>query len=111
LAGYLNCTATNDEIVTCKSGVTVGFQQWLLQNGAYYAIRKKLQLLFRDDEYKGVLAFAKLSGPLATTGYAEVRHVTGGFGYNTSYMLHKLDCMAQFPSPYRQHAGEHKPST
>ena len=97
LAGFLEHTVTPD-VETFEGGATVGFQPWIFQAGGYYAIqKKKAQANEQDEQFKCFLAFAKLSGPIATIGYAEIRDVTGGFGYNTTITFPTVDRIPQFP--------------
>lgn len=47
--------------------------------------------------FKTVFAFAMLTGPLMEFGWAEVRGITGGFGYNSDLRLPDITQVPQFP--------------
>jgi hypothetical protein len=47
--------------------------------------------------FKTVFAFAMLTGPLMEFGWAEVRGITGGFGFNSDLRLPDITQVPQFP--------------
>jgi hypothetical protein len=53
--------------------------------------------LLHDGTFKSFFAFARLSGPMATVGYAEIRDVCGGFGYNTTIAFPTMQNILEFP--------------
>ncbi|KAL8826101.1 MAG: hypothetical protein Q9191_004007 [Dirinaria sp. TL-2023a] len=99
-------------------GAIVGFQPWIFEAGGYYGTTKKgssmkaiknesksgeinqlraKTIVLTDEEFKSFLAYVKLSGPIATIGYAEIRGLVGGFGYNTSVRFPTMYNIMQFP--------------
>ena len=101
-------------------GAVVGFQPWIFEAGGYYGTTTKKTgsstsviedeynsstldpprpntLVLTVEEFKSLLVYVKLSGPIATIGYAEIRGLVGGFGYNTSVTFPTMDKIMQFP--------------
>ncbi|KKK18839.1 hypothetical protein AOCH_003091 [Aspergillus ochraceoroseus] len=50
-----------------------------------------------EEKYTAFLAYFSLDGPLFTIGYAEIRGLTGGFGYNTTITMPTIDKVLSFP--------------
>ncbi|KAF5536846.1 hypothetical protein FNAPI_11620 [Fusarium napiforme] len=86
-------------------GAIIGFKEWRLEAGGYYGKSKappksKSLSNFRtleEEEFKAFLAYFRVSGPIATIGYAEIRGVVGGFGYNTSVRIPTMQDVQDFP--------------
>ena len=53
--------------------------------------------IFDEGTFKSFFAFARFSGPIATIGYAEIRDVCGGFGYNTTIAFPTMQNILKFP--------------
>ncbi|MCJ1395660.1 hypothetical protein MMC18_008546 [Xylographa bjoerkii] len=83
-------TRIHDETqVGFAGGLSVGFQPYsFLAAGAYTE---------QTAGYKSVFAFAMLKGPLMEFGWAEVRGITGGFGYNSTIRLPRITEVMSFP--------------
>ena len=100
LAGYLEHTKT-PSLDKFQGGATIGFKPWMFQAAGYYAVQSKLpppSLSVADNEvYKCFVAFARLTGPIATIGYAEIREVVAGLGYNTSLTFPTMANITSFP--------------
>lgn len=96
-------------------GVIVGFKEYTFEGGGYYGTVKKpkksdTRLLLRgrrqqqprlrvvgSDDFSAFLAYVRVTGPIATMGYAELRGLVGGFGYNTSVRAPTIDNVQDFP--------------
>ena len=77
-------------------------EEWLVIDP--YKLEEILQVaqhrdfdLLTDDTFKSFFAFARLSGPIATVGFAEITDVSGGFGYNTTIAFPTMQNIKDFP--------------
>ena len=99
LAGYLEHSKTaNVEIF--QGGAALGFNPWMFQAGGYYALQskgKEQEMIPYEDVYKCFMAYARLSGPIATIGYAQIQEVSGGLGYNTALTFPGMENIMNFP--------------
>ncbi|OAP61482.1 hypothetical protein AYL99_03685 [Fonsecaea erecta] len=100
LAGYLEHSQT-DQLELFQGGAALGFNPWLFQAGGYYALQRQDKKppppSSYSDMYKCFIAYARLSGPIATIGYAEIREVSGGLGYNTAMRFPTMENIMNFP--------------
>ena len=83
-------------------GAVIGFKDWKVEAGGYYGTAKTptstLEVkVMEEEEFKAFLAYVRVSGPIATIGYAEIRGVVGGFGYNTSVRFPTINNVQDFP--------------
>ena len=90
IGGYLEHT-DNETEEKFEGGATLGFDPWLFQAAGYYSHQKK------GSQFDSLVAYARLSGPIATIGYAEIRDVSGGFGYNASLRYPTMTDIMTFP--------------
>ncbi|KAM0272282.1 hypothetical protein ACHAQH_008729 [Verticillium albo-atrum] len=104
IAGLFEHIVT-DESNLYLGGAVVGFKDWKLEAGGYYGTSKApksktMPLNFTSmdtEEFKAFLAYVRVEGPIATIGYAEIRGLVGGFGYNTSVAMPTIDTIQDFP--------------
>ncbi|KAM0415760.1 hypothetical protein ACHAPT_013265 [Fusarium lateritium] len=50
-----------------------------------------MMITLTDENFKAFVAYVRVSGPVATIGYAGVRGLVGGFGYNTSVKFPNIE--------------------
>ncbi|KAF8441170.1 hypothetical protein BGX38DRAFT_1204712 [Terfezia claveryi] len=56
-----------------------------------------MPLMLDGDVFKSFFAYCRLDGPIATIGFAEIRGLTGGFGYNSTLRFPKATEVPDFP--------------
>ncbi|KAI1819366.1 hypothetical protein F4861DRAFT_527244 [Xylaria intraflava] len=74
-------------------GLVVGWQPYQFEAAGFYGTAT----VAGGSGFTSVFIFAKLNGPLATIGFAEIQSLCGGFGYNSSVRLPTVDEVYQFP--------------
>ncbi|KAI1124285.1 hypothetical protein F5Y10DRAFT_269275 [Nemania abortiva] len=74
-------------------GMVVGWQPYQFEAAGFYGT----VTVSGGSGFTSVFIFAKLNGPLATLGFAEIRSLCGGFGYNSSVRLPTVDEVYEFP--------------
>ncbi|KAK6352435.1 hypothetical protein TWF730_009261 [Orbilia blumenaviensis] len=72
-----------------QGAAIIGFTPWLFQAAGYYGKLSPTEETF--------WIFCRLQGPIATIGYAEIRGLTGGFGYNSTVRFPDAASVATFP--------------
>ncbi|XXG94183.1 hypothetical protein Hte_000435 [Hypoxylon texense] len=76
-----------------QGAATVSFQPYLFQAAGFYGtITSKT-----GSKFTSSFVYFILNGPLVTLEFAEIRGVTGGFGYNTSLTYPTAANVTQFP--------------
>jgi hypothetical protein len=80
-----------------KSDTQTGFAGGLSIDVSPYGFLAAGAYIENSDGFKTVFAFAMLTGPLMEFGWAEVRGITGGFGYNSNLRLPDITQVAEFP--------------
>jgi hypothetical protein len=50
-----------------------------------------------EKAYTSVFVFAKLDGPLVSVGFADIKGLTGGFGYNSSARMPVIEDVVKYP--------------
>ncbi|KAI9692829.1 MAG: hypothetical protein M1822_004823 [Bathelium mastoideum] len=70
---------------------------YLLDAVLQEASRRHVNVFEDSGTFKSFFAFARLSGLIATIGYAEIRDVCGGFGYNTTIAFPTMQNILDFP--------------
>ncbi|KAK6948489.1 hypothetical protein Daesc_010256 [Daldinia eschscholtzii] len=75
-------------------GLTVGWKLYQFEAAGFYGV---VTPKGSSNSFQSVFIFAKLNGPLATLGFAEINSICGGFGYNSSVRLPTIDEVYDFP--------------
>jgi len=122
LAGLFERGEMENGDVYYQGAATIGFTPWVFRAAGLYGEfedpeKKKPQqkritqrqlvalddfdFVMLDDEAKkkftAFLVYCSLEGPLMTIGYAEIRGLSGGVGYNTSITMPTVDSVMRFP--------------
>ncbi|KAJ8129841.1 hypothetical protein O1611_g3788 [Lasiodiplodia mahajangana] len=74
-------------------GMVVGWQPYQFQAAGFYGT----VAVSGGSGFTSIFIFAKLNGPLATLGFAEIKSLCGGFGYNSSVRYPTIDEVYDFP--------------
>ena len=80
-----------------KDDTQVGFAGGLSIAMEPYAFLAAGAYLEQASGFKSVFAFAMLRGPLMDFGWAQIRGITGGFGYNSTIRLPDVTQVKSFP--------------
>lgn len=75
-------------------GLVVGWKPYQFEAAGFYGI---VTVSSGSGDFTSVFIFAKLNGPLATIGFAEIQSLCGGFGYNSTVRYPTIDEVEQFP--------------
>ncbi|KAI9935076.1 hypothetical protein MW887_000697 [Aspergillus wentii] len=78
---------------TYQGAATLSFKPYLFQAAGFYGDVKDKT----GTEFKSTFVYFILDGPLATLEFAEIRGVTGGFGYNTFLRFPTVTNVPDFP--------------
>ncbi|KAI0118156.1 hypothetical protein GGR51DRAFT_498314 [Nemania sp. FL0031] len=74
-------------------GMVVGWQPYQFEAAGFYGT----VMVSGGSGFTSIFIFAKLNGPLATLGFAEIKSLCGGFGYNSSVRYPTVDEVYDFP--------------
>ncbi|KAI1171807.1 hypothetical protein F4777DRAFT_593405 [Nemania sp. FL0916] len=74
-------------------GLIVGWQPYQFEAAGFYGT----VTVSGGSGFTSIFIFAKLNGPLATLGFAEIKSLCGGFGYNSSVRNPTIDEVYEFP--------------
>ncbi|KAI1426137.1 hypothetical protein F5Y12DRAFT_310178 [Xylaria sp. FL1777] len=74
-------------------GLVVGWQPYKFEAAGFYGT----VTVAGGSGFTSVFIFAKLNGPLATVGFAEIQSLCGGFGYNSSVRYPTVDEVYEYP--------------
>lgn len=77
-----------------QGAATLSFNPYLFQAAGFYG---KINIKGTDDPFTSAFVYFVLNGPLATLGFAEIRGVIGGFGYNNSLTFPSVTNVLDFP--------------
>lgn len=77
---------------TYQGAATLSFEPYLFQAAGFYGEKTTGTKLWRS-----AFVYFILNGPLATVGFAEIRGVTGGFGYNSYLKFPTVTDVMDFP--------------
>ncbi|KAK3313354.1 hypothetical protein B0H66DRAFT_522319 [Apodospora peruviana] len=103
LAGLFERGKMPNGDVYYQGAASVGFAPYVFRAAGYYgenteqASSKAITHHHHLEKFASFLIYCTLEGPLFTIGYAEVRGLTGGFGYNTCITLPTVDSVLKFP--------------
>ena len=116
LAGLFERGMMPNGDVYYQGAASVGFAPYVFRAAGYYGensentkkedriTQRELSLedfnfilLEEKKKFQSFLVYCTLEGPLMTIGYAEIRGLTGGFGYNTSITMPTVDKVIDFP--------------
>lgn len=75
-------------------GLVVGWKPYQFEAAGFYGT---VTVSSGSGNFTSVFIFAKLNGPLATIGFAEIQSLCGGFGYNSSVRYPTIDEVDKFP--------------
>ncbi|KAI5783944.1 hypothetical protein DFH27DRAFT_615802 [Peziza echinospora] len=94
LAGMFEHGVNADKRDYYQGGATVGFVPYVFQAAGYYGENGGTDA---QQAFKSFFAFCRLDGPIMTIGYADIRGLTGGFGYNSTIRFPMVDQVSEFP--------------
>ncbi|KAA8652938.1 uncharacterized protein ATNIH1004_001847 [Aspergillus tanneri] len=79
---------------TYQGAVTLSFDPYLFQAAGFYGT---IEIAKTNEQFTSAFIYFILNGPLATFGFAEIRGVVGGFGYNNSLQFPSVTNVLDFP--------------
>ncbi|KMU74065.1 hypothetical protein CISG_03994 [Coccidioides immitis RMSCC 3703] len=77
---------------TYQGAATISFTPYLFQAAGFYG-----EIGVKPNVFESSFVYFMLNGPLATLEFAEIKGVTGGFGYNTFLKFPDAKNVTQFP--------------
>lgn len=78
---------------TYQGAATLSFKPYLFQAAGFYGKVKDKS----GTQFTSTFVYFILNGPLATVGFAEIKGVTGGFGYNSFLQFPTVTNVVDFP--------------